>query len=256
MQPRLRWRRWVGALAGTIVIVGVVLTLLSRTFVPPPKVLGSAPITNDGWQKGSPGLFLRLVTDGSRLYFTEMTSGGLPLAQVSTVGGEALAVATPFPFAILADISPNRSQLLVAGFVGSEAEAPLWLLPVLGGSPHRLGDVRAHDGTWSPQGEQIIYANGSDLYSVKSDGSESRKLVTVAGIPYWPRWSPDGSKLRFTVQDPKSHSTSLWEVSADQSNLHPLLPGWNSPPAECCGNWTADGKYFVFQSSRNARTDI
>ncbi len=41
---------------------------------------------------------------------------------------------------------------------------------------------------------------------------------------------------------------SLWEVSAQGANLHPLFPGWHNPPDECCGKWTADGKYFVFQS--------
>jgi Tol biopolymer transport system component len=35
-----------------------------------------------------------------------------------------------------------------------------------------------------------------------------------------------------------------------------LLPGWNQPPAECCGNWTPDGKYFVFQATRNGKTEI
>ena len=49
---------------------------------------------------------------------------------------------------------------------------------------------------------------------------------------------------------------SLWEVSADGSNSHPLLPGWNEPANECCGNWTVDGRYFVFQSTRNEATNI
>ena len=49
---------------------------------------------------------------------------------------------------------------------------------------------------------------------------------------------------------------SLWEVSIDGKNPHPLLPDWNLPPSECCGNWTPDGRYYVFQSTRNGRTDI
>jgi WD40 repeat protein len=40
----------------------------------------------------------------------------------------------------------------------------------------------------------------------------------------------------------------MWEVNADGKDLHRLLTGWHSPPDECCGKWTADGKYFVFQS--------
>jgi Tol biopolymer transport system component len=61
-------------------------------------------------------------------------------------------------------------------------------------------------------------------------------------------WSHDGSELRFSAQDLKTGATSLWEVSAEGKNLHPLLPGWHNPPDECCGKWTADGKHFVFQS--------
>ncbi len=37
---------------------------------------------------------------------------------------------------------------------------------------------------------------------------------------------------------------------------HPLLPGWNQAPAECCGNWTPDGKHFVFQSAHGGKTEI
>jgi Tol biopolymer transport system component len=81
--------------------------------------------------------------------------------------------------------------------------------------------------------------------------------MTITGRPYWPRWSPDGSHLRFTVRDSNTGSlNSLWEVAYDGSNLHPLLPDWNNPPNECCGNWTADGRYFVFQSTRNGTTNI
>src|SRR5262249_15481051 len=43
---------------------------------------------------------------------------------------------------------------------------------------------------------------------------------------------------------------------ADGTNPHPLLQDWNASPAECCGNWSPDGRYFVFQSWRNSRSDI
>lgn len=35
-----------------------------------------------------------------------------------------------------------------------------------------------------------------------------------------------------------------------------MLPGWNEPPAECCGNWTPDGKYFLFQATREGKTEV
>jgi hypothetical protein len=38
-------------------------------------------------------------------------------------------------------------------------------------------------------------------------------------------------------------------VSANRAELHRLLAGWHDPPDECCGKWTVDGKYFIFQSN-------
>ena len=36
-----------------------------------------------------------------------------------------------------------------------------------------------------------------------------------------------------------------------------MFPIWaGSHPQECCGNWTADGKYFVFQATRGGITGI
>jgi Tol biopolymer transport system component len=54
----------------------------------------------------------------------------------------------------------------------------------------------------------------------------------------------------------RTGALSIWEVSADGTRLHPLHPDWNRPPAECCGNWSPDGKYFVFQATRKGKTEI
>jgi Tol biopolymer transport system component len=99
----------------------------------------------------------------------------------------------------------------------------------------------------------LAYCKGSELFVAKSDGSESRKLVTMKNpdFVFNPVWSPDGNHLRFDVQESLGGLPSLWEVSIDGTGLHRLLPGLNSPPNwECCGSWTSDGKYFVFRSRR------
>jgi Tol biopolymer transport system component len=61
--------------------------------------------------------------------------------------------------------------------------------------------------------------------------------------------------MRLTVYD-LINAVSLWEFAGDGSNLRPVLPGWNNPSQECCGIWTPDGKYFVFQATRNDATHI
>jgi eukaryotic-like serine/threonine-protein kinase len=63
-------------------------------------------------------------------------------------------------------------------------------------------------------------------------------------------WSPDGSMLRFDASDTAGTvgEEVEWEVSSGGTGLHRLFDGWHNPPDECCGKWTADGKYFVFES--------
>jgi len=129
-----------------------------------------------------------------------------------------------------------------------------FILPLPAGLPRRVGDILAHDASWSPNG-QIVYAHDNELFLAKPDGSDSHRLATLTGSASRPRWSPDGKVLRFTMDDSKTGSQSLWEVASDGTGLRPLLPGWSSPPSECCGSWTPDGSYFVFQS-QHAATQI
>jgi serine/threonine protein kinase/Tol biopolymer transport system component len=246
----MRPLKWGIAAAAVLVLAGA-LAWVFRPTLPPPKVAGSSQITSDQLPKGN------FFTDGSRLYLVETIAGHFALAQVSTEGGETSLIPTPFPNLAVFDIAPNHSELLVGSFVtGTQTELPMWLLPIPSGSPRRLGDVNGHDAAWSPDGRQIAYANESSLYLAKSDGSDARKLTTVNGVPFKPVFSPDGNRLRFTVNDLKAASLSLWEVAVDGTGLHPLLEDWNKPSRECCGAWTSNGQYFVFQSSRQNISSI
>jgi eukaryotic-like serine/threonine-protein kinase len=249
-------RRWPLAAGGTVIIAAALLAYLFTRPLPPPRVLGSTQITNDGRGKfaapAAPGIFPpAMVSDGLRLYFVEAAGNVSAIQQVSTAGGESSALipnSPDSPWPNLLNISPNGSELLVIRD-GTPHEPPLWVLPLPNGPLRRLGDAMGHDATWSPDGSKILCAKGRDLYLAASGGNEARKLVTAPGRVGWPRWSPDGKTLRFTVWD----TATLWEVSAGGANLHLLLPGWN---AECCGNWTPDGRYYVFQSTRRGRTSI
>ena len=249
-----RAKTWAGMAAALAAVAA--LLFWPPWHRPELRVSGYFQITHDGQPKISRQGHAELVTDGARLYFTEVATGSPVLKQVSAAGGEALPVPGPFQSAYLNDISPNRSELLVENFDELLSERRLWALSVLGGAGRRLGDVVGHDGSWSADGQSMVYANGRDLFVAQARGSGSRKLVSLPGAAFWPRWSPDGRVLRFTVLDASTNSTALWEVSADGSQLHALLPGWHDPPAECCGNWTLDGRYFVFQATFEDRTQI
>jgi serine/threonine protein kinase/Tol biopolymer transport system component len=255
---RLRRVRPLLGLAAGLVCIAIAGYLIVRP-LPPPRVSGYVQITNDGQGKG---LFEgAIVTDGSRLYFGEGSGMAAVIAQVSASGGET----SPLPEAPVGepevqDISRSRSEVLVSNYMGFGHELgwPLWVLPIPAGAPRRVGNILMTCAAWSPDGREIAYVTERDLYRAKRDGSEASKLATLPGTAWWLRWSPDGRRLRLTIGNPLSRlgALAIWEASADGTSSHPFLPDWNQPPAACCGNWTRDGKYFVFQATRHGKTEI
>ena len=245
-----RWHTWAVVVGSALIaIVGFLAYVLTRP-VAPPRVLRTVQLTNTNRPKSG------VVTDGSRLYFIEGQSG---LSQTSVNGGETFPIPTSLEdtgFSNVFDISPDGSLLLMNSARGTSLDGPLWSVPVLGGSPRRLGSLEGHAGAWSPDGKRIVYCKGNEIFLATSDGSEPRRLLLTAGTANDIRWSPDGSILRFTLSDPKTNNRSIWQVSADGGNLRPLLPGWNSTPNECCGKWTPGGRYFVFQAVRDGTANL
>jgi serine/threonine protein kinase/Tol biopolymer transport system component len=243
-------RRWLLPLSVLLIVAAVLLAYYLARPLPAPKVSNYVQLTHDGKPKSLTG------TDGSRLYLgpwirsnnanhPNTFSGGM---QMSTSGGDPVRVPAASIAMLPLNVSPDGAELLVRDMQDARDEGQLWRLPILGGGPRRVGAVVAQDAALSPDGGMLVYADGNELFLARSDGTQSRKLVLLTGLGFYPAWSPTGNKLRFTVLDKKSGANSLWEISTQGTDLHPLFPGWHAATDECCGKWTVDGKYYVFQS--------
>lgn len=242
------------ALAGAAAAgIGISAYLLIRP-LPPPRVEGYVRLTNDGEQKA--GNLGSIAAGQSRLYFSE-GSAFVPYS-VATQGGETVPLSVPFKGSEVLDISRDSSELLVANFTSGLGLWPLWAISVPAGNARRIGNVMATGAAWSPNKQEITYVLNRDLFRGTRDGKESKKLLTLPESAYWLRWSPDGSRLRFTVGDPidRAGPLHIWEVSAYSEGLYPVLPHWNQPAGECCGSWSPDGKFFAFQASRDGKTEV
>jgi eukaryotic-like serine/threonine-protein kinase len=244
-----RWV-WIGV-AAVVVLGGAAFAVRWASPQPPPRVTATRRITTDGAQKGAP------VTDGSRLYFGTShlkgrITGGSALAQVAASGGETVELAPVGPRIL--DIDSNGTELLVSNNLGT-GSADLAVMPVLGGTQRPLGSLETNSGmygnsaAWSPDKSAVAYTIGSEVRVARSDGSESRTLVTTTGQPFAPRFSPDGKRLRYSMRDAKTGASALWEVNVDGTSVHPLLPDWKGDDNPCCGVWTPDGRYFIFEAS-------
>jgi serine/threonine protein kinase/Tol biopolymer transport system component len=251
-QPRSRRSFWLGIVGAGIAVSALTAMVASlRSPLPAPRILATTQLTHDSLTKS------RMLTDGARIYFGEdAVNKGQVLAQVSTTGGDTGNLPTAFSNILFDDISLDHSELLARDNVATEQEDPYWTVPLPVGARRRLADVIAHSAIWSPDGRQLVYANGSDLYVANHDGTAPQKLASLPGRANDLAFSPDGRRIRFTLGVSFTGNTSLWEVRADGSNPHALLPGWNNPARECCGIWTPDGRYFVFVSRNNQGSNI
>ncbi len=219
----------------------------------PPRVFHVVRITHSG-------LVGNALTDGTRLYLTEDKGGASIIAQVPLDGGDVVQIPTPFRNTWALDVSPTRSQLLIASFDSRSDPKQLWTLPLTGGSPRRLDDLKAKSAKWSPDGTRIAF-EGEDgiLYLANSDGSDVRKLADPGGGVDC--WSPDGRRVRFTRTNQVKGGMSIWEVQSDGSNLQPVLAERQNPEArwgegQSRSAWTPDGRYYLFCETFHSHTGI
>ena len=217
-----------------------------------PKVVRFTRLTSDGNRKMGP-----LLSDGVRIYFNEwLADGRLIVVEASITGGEVVPLSVPLPAPFVQDLSKDGTELLVANSEGMQGRS-IWVHAVAGGSPHRVGTVLTSWGPWgagldfaafTDDGTHVLFSQGYDIYSVSRDGSDLRKILALGHPSKDFRYSPDSRILRFSQFDPMEESTVM-SGSADATGLHKLVDG-------CCGEWTPDGRYFIFVRSFGLRSDL
>jgi len=263
VQPRSsRWsliRRWVGP--AILTVVGILAVAGAFRPRPSPHILIKAiccvAMTRDGLSKGA------LLTDGLRVYFGEERPSDYAVASVPIEGGGvgvvplALSQAKDERIEPL-DVAPRSSEILAVRLKPPANAGELWVVPMLGGSPRRIGDIRASHAKWSHDRKRIAFTLDDKLYLANVDGSGVQRIAALDERLYEPRWSPDEKKLRFDTQTYSNGDArqSLWEVNVDGTGLHQLLPDWNKNPHECCGVWTPDGTFYVFQAMHGEHTNL
>jgi Tol biopolymer transport system component len=186
-----------------------------------------------------------LLIDGARIFYPEYESGKFSVAAVQTGGGESGQVVTGITNPELCDLAPDGEMMLLRDLIHSRDELePLYVHPKAGPA-RRVGDILAYDAAWYPDAKRILFSAEGLVYATDIEGSFRRQLFSVPGNAFWFRWSADGERLRFTVIDKKNEQTSIWEVAADGKEPHKLFPELKYHL--CCGSWTQDGKFFLFQ---------
>jgi dipeptidyl aminopeptidase/acylaminoacyl peptidase len=105
---------------------------------------------------------------------------------------------------------------------------------------HELGNgVSGVEPAWSPNGSEIAFSGGGDIWTMNADGSNAHQLgAGIAGDE--PAWSPDGGRIVFR------NPTGLAVIGADGTGFHQLTIGPDDHPS-----WSPDGTTIAFGSDRD-----
>lgn len=144
--------------------------------------------------------------------------------------------------------SPDGNRLIVAlSTANNPTRAGYFIINADGSGEIPLGTfLNAPD--WSPDGARVAYRNyiaygESDIYTLKTDGTDVRRLSSAAGDDLNPKWSPDGRQLLYF--HPVAGGQDLYVVAADSSDRRKIsvpIPSVRNP------RWTADGKGIVMDN--------
>ena len=135
-------------------------------------------------------------------------------------------------------LSPDGTALLFHS--NRSGDQAIWIAGGDGANPRLLfdgGKLGSEPGTpvWSPDGRSIAFAmrpaggneTDSDVYVMRPDGSEVRRLTAAPGDDSHPHWSADGARIFFNsaraTPDPKAEWTTQWidiySMAADGSDV-------------------------------------
>lgn len=217
--------------------------------------------------------------DGTEVLFAssrDSTGGTLNLGlYVMSSTGENVRRLTATDNVIEADPHWAGNNIVFIRLVSGENQQTLWLMntdgtgatqltspnfPEKSKTAYNFGDF---DPKISPDGTKVVFSRhlddnlviygrtvgNYDLFVIGIDGTGENRLTNTPDVVEWvPTWSPDGTKLAFTVL--REGGFYLRVINADGSGERELAIPWRSPAGATMPDWFPDGQKLIFSAVR------
>jgi Tol biopolymer transport system component/predicted Ser/Thr protein kinase len=193
------------------------------------------------------------VSDAGPLSFYRMTA---PLERQTRVysrdGRERQVLSTPMHLDDLA-LSPDARRVAIAAASRGEG-IEIWTYDLQRAVFTRVTfQGSADDPVWSPDGESIIFAAGSDIARVRASGVGGTEMLLDDDFDKVNcDWSPDGQSLLY-INNAQSEDLCLLDLSADPPAPRGLF---ESEYREIHGQFSPDGRWIAYVSDESGELQV
>lgn len=156
--------------------------------------------------------------------------------------------------------SRDGSRLLLMG--QTAAGVDLYVMNADGSQTRLTSHGMGGDGSLSPNGAKVVFTSwDGGLYVVDAKGGTPR-LIARSYPAWWlgtPTWSPDGSRIAYTVYlegAPGGSTVEIWTTNPDGSDPRQLVDLGKGRSGACTGclAWSPDGSLLAFGFARGIYT--
>lgn len=143
------------------------------------------------------------------------------------------------------EISPNGKFIAFKHSNGFTDKNQIWLMDRDGENVGNIPKASGWDPTWSPDGKYILFASNMDgavqLYTIRVNGKELRKISSLPAIRGRSDWSADGKYI--VTYSGETWQREVYIMNADGTNARILSPaGGNSQGA----SFSPDSQWITF----------
>ncbi len=177
--------------------------------------------------------------DGQQIAFVSERDGNMEIYRAGIDGAPATRLTDNFALDDHPTWSPDGSRI---AFVSTRQPAPagqawngVYVMQADGSNVRRLSpeDATDYSPAWSPDGQWIALASGSgrtggtDLYVMRDDGQQRRRIVENAG---WPAFIDAGKAIAFH-RCAENGPWEIWRIGLDGSDMRRLAENVSMPRA-------------------------